>query len=372
MANSEHVELLGEVEVWNRWRDDNPEVVPDLTGAFLMHRELRGAALYGADLSGANLAFANLREANLHEALLKGADLNGADLDDAVLTRANLRDANLRAATLMSADLGQAHLAGAQLVSTNLEGAKFNLANLKGANLRLARLADAELRGARLDDADLRTSGYLLDSCRVFRTHFHPGVTPWARTASEVLFGESRSRLPRILRSTRRCLNYVFAPGPDAWSALRRIYTGPRFTLTLLLLVVFLAPRLAQAAYWVGVDAAEDRIQQVRNEAFPTSDAVARDSYRVAGLLLNFHRDGWSITLAFALLLFNLSRCLVMLYVAPMRDAEERSYVTPSKADYMKWYRIHCWVVAPLFFVSAIAFVWQVTSLLATEVRVPA
>lgn len=31
MANPEHVEILKQgVDVWNRWREENPEVVPDL------------------------------------------------------------------------------------------------------------------------------------------------------------------------------------------------------------------------------------------------------------------------------------------------------------------------------------------------------
>ena len=35
MANPEHLEILYQgKEVWNRWRDENPEIVPDLSAAY--------------------------------------------------------------------------------------------------------------------------------------------------------------------------------------------------------------------------------------------------------------------------------------------------------------------------------------------------
>jgi len=38
MANEEHVALLmqGDVDVWNAWRLQNPQICPDLSGAFLV------------------------------------------------------------------------------------------------------------------------------------------------------------------------------------------------------------------------------------------------------------------------------------------------------------------------------------------------
>jgi hypothetical protein len=42
VANEKHVEMLRSgVEVWNRWRDQNPEVIPDLSGADLRGADLR-------------------------------------------------------------------------------------------------------------------------------------------------------------------------------------------------------------------------------------------------------------------------------------------------------------------------------------------
>ena len=74
MANSEHVEILqGGVIAWNTWRGENPNTIPDLTGA-----NLSMARLTGADLTKANLTEADLTGANL-----TGADLTGANLTEA-------------------------------------------------------------------------------------------------------------------------------------------------------------------------------------------------------------------------------------------------------------------------------------------------
>jgi hypothetical protein len=45
MANQEHVARLKQgVKVWNQWRDENPDIVPDLRGADLREATLCEAA----------------------------------------------------------------------------------------------------------------------------------------------------------------------------------------------------------------------------------------------------------------------------------------------------------------------------------------
>jgi uncharacterized protein YjbI with pentapeptide repeats len=132
MANEEHVALLRQgVEVWNRWRDKNPDVGPDLrkadlsymylrlnkssrtklvvanryrttqiSGANLSGTNLSGANLSGMDLSGVNLSEANLGMINLSWAVLKGANLSRTFLNWANLSWADLREANLSNAIL--------------------------------------------------------------------------------------------------------------------------------------------------------------------------------------------------------------------------------------------------------------------------------
>jgi len=66
MANQEHLDMLHKgVEIWNRWRKENPGIGVDLreaklTGVNLTEADLKWVNLKGADLSKANLSDANL------------------------------------------------------------------------------------------------------------------------------------------------------------------------------------------------------------------------------------------------------------------------------------------------------------------------
>ena len=56
MADQKHVELLRQGEqAWNKWREANPGVIPDLRRA-----ELQGSLLMYCNLSGADLREARL------------------------------------------------------------------------------------------------------------------------------------------------------------------------------------------------------------------------------------------------------------------------------------------------------------------------
>ncbi len=193
MANPEHVERLKRsVEEWNAWRQEHPEIQPDLSNANLICADLSNANLVFANLSStnfndaslfaANLIFANLSDASLIHADLRGANLTlvhltranliNADLSRADLNRANLSNANLSCvylndADLSDANLSNANLSGAVLTCANLSGAKLNSTNLSRAYLSSAKLnstnlSNAYLNGAVLINTDL--SGANLDS----------------------------------------------------------------------------------------------------------------------------------------------------------------------------------------------------------------
>ena len=101
MANPRHLDILRQgVDVWNRWREENPELLPDLSNSNLSWAYLRAANLSGADLSQAKLRGANLREADFFIAELRAANLSGADLRAASLSETDLNGALLDRANL--------------------------------------------------------------------------------------------------------------------------------------------------------------------------------------------------------------------------------------------------------------------------------
>ena len=120
MANEEHLKILKQgVEAWNEWREENADVQPDLSRAYLI-----GAKLSGAKLGRANLFDVNLCRADLSETDLSGADLRWAYLHEADLSDAILREADLRLAKLSNAILREADLRGAILRETDISEAR--------------------------------------------------------------------------------------------------------------------------------------------------------------------------------------------------------------------------------------------------------
>ena len=141
MADQHQLDVLRQGwGVWNPWREQHPEIQPDLSDA-----DLSFTNLYRADLGRANLSGAGLINANL-----SGADLSGANLIRANLSRADLSDANLSDATLINATLINANLIRANLIRANLSGANLSRTNLSYANLIRANLIRANLSGATL------------------------------------------------------------------------------------------------------------------------------------------------------------------------------------------------------------------------------
>jgi uncharacterized protein YjbI with pentapeptide repeats len=156
MANRAHVSLLEQgVDLWNDWRRQNPDDLPDLSGALLSEANLGGADLTRAILTRANLSRAKLTKANLGEVDLSRAKLARANLSGAHLARADLSRASLTGATLAGANLAGANLLAANLTRANLSSATFTGARLTGAKLTQANLRGANLTGADFSGADL-------------------------------------------------------------------------------------------------------------------------------------------------------------------------------------------------------------------------
>lgn len=187
MANPEHVERLKQgVAGWNAWRQDNPEIQPDLNyanlnGVDLNQADLRYARLGQANLSKANLSYARLVFANLSGANLNGANLQAAELSSVDLSKASLDNSHLDDASLVFANLSEARLLNASLSYAHmtrviLRGANLSRANLANARLDKANLSYANLSGASLIEAalvDTDLTGAILTGCAIY------GISVW-------------------------------------------------------------------------------------------------------------------------------------------------------------------------------------------------
>jgi hypothetical protein len=136
-SDSRHIDVLRRgPRVWNAWRAEHPDTVPNLAGITLSAAERQMGQINGGPV---NLAGARLRHASLRFATLSGADLSGADLSDTDLSEARLNGANLSGADLTEALLDQADFAGACLAGADLSGTSL----IEVRNITQAQLDEA-------------------------------------------------------------------------------------------------------------------------------------------------------------------------------------------------------------------------------------
>ena len=155
MANQEHLNIILDqgIKAWNQWRKENPEVQPDLYGACLSEKNLKGANLQATELSGAKLYGTDLTKANLSYARLIGSHLYGAKL-----VRATLHGTYLSRANLMFADLSKADLNGAHLDYTILVFA--TLTDTILTNCTVHGISAWDIKGVPEDQSNLFISSY--------------------------------------------------------------------------------------------------------------------------------------------------------------------------------------------------------------------
>ncbi|MBF0474997.1 MAG: pentapeptide repeat-containing protein [Deltaproteobacteria bacterium] len=171
MANLDHAnKLLEGVVSWNTWRNEYPDIKPDLERLIISPETCRETPLWNAqtsliDLRGVNLYGANLQNSKFKSVGLSRANLEQADLHEARIEWTDLREANLRHADvsrgyLEKVNFQQADLDQAKLTEVRLDMVGLDQANLKQTDLTRANIVKVKMKGAQLQEADL-SSAYL-------------------------------------------------------------------------------------------------------------------------------------------------------------------------------------------------------------------
>lgn len=165
MANPEHVEILKQgVEVWNKWREDQPTIF-GIEKIAIKGLDLTGANFQGCFFTDCAFAKCNLSKANLSNAGLDECDLFDVNMEEVSFLETKLSSCWFVRGKGESADFYNAQLSNVEFLDCNLHRANFMNAKLEGVGYK-----DCKLDEIILFDADLK--GVKIEGCSLARGEF--------------------------------------------------------------------------------------------------------------------------------------------------------------------------------------------------------
>jgi hypothetical protein len=150
-ANKEHIQILEKGSViWNKWRLENPLIVPNLE-----QLNLSGNNLSGFNFSNANLYSTDFLETNLSRSDLSGSMLESAQLSYSNCENANFQNSNLFKAVLMECNMKSSNFRNCLMQRTDISGSDFSFSNLSGVDFGFSIIIGvnffkADLSGCRI------------------------------------------------------------------------------------------------------------------------------------------------------------------------------------------------------------------------------
>ena len=253
--------------------------------------------------------------------------------DNLILSAANFSRGTLDAANLRTVNFADARFDGATLTGARFERSDLTNVSFLGCDMHSAAFEGAVVRDASFEDADLRgASGLEFDGNSIHGAKFS-----------------------RQLK--------------DLWSELARTYTGTKFFINLLLLLIFVVPLAARVSFWSGVNRGQRMLAKsdvaegasmlpCERPVVATTPCMSEkgcEKWSVAALVVGVNHlwDGWIGILQFALasllLIYNIARGWLTWRVGPMLEEQLRSGYTPSRKDYEglgSWHLVMKFLVA--------------------------
>ena len=249
----------------------------------------------------------------------------------------HLEGVDLRLAQLAWVNLSYAHLEQANFSEAHLENAKLRCAHFEDAKLKKSHLEYSNLRHAHLQRADVR--GAHFSHSTVYRADFHRTDV---RGVTGLLFDGN-------------CVEQILIEGnaSDPWSVLRRSYTGPRFFVHLILLILFFLPYAGRLLYLSTASQTQQSLNEIVDRYEPKLETVPGSKSAVESARKWFQKKyrrqrawpiliGWDLgwmAFLFSIIVvsYNGIRAYLTLKVGMLRDAEERSLISPTLPRYYGW-----------------------------------
>lgn len=176
MAVAEHVEMFKKgPQAWNAWRDENPDVRPDLSDIDFEKDVHTYESTYDMpEFTGYNLSYMNLnritaRNSYFIRCFLAGSDIHFSDICFSFFQNCSFEGASLAVTKIGSAEFHKCDFTNADLSycsaeETNFSGSKFISTKLSNMSLVKTDFTDTVIDEARV--YGVSTWDLLLDGCR--------------------------------------------------------------------------------------------------------------------------------------------------------------------------------------------------------------
>lgn len=146
MANERHIELVKKgYEVWNKWRVDNPDTIPDLLAAKLQSIDFSMYDFHKADLRYVDFSHSTFVRTNFSETDLSHADFIHAEISRTDLSNSILQYTDFSLVNLFYCNFNNSDLKYAKFLMTILTGCNFKNANADQVVFGFAIFADIDL-----------------------------------------------------------------------------------------------------------------------------------------------------------------------------------------------------------------------------------
>ena len=264
-SNIEHLKILNQgVSIWNKWRIENPSILPNLrsinienlnlkginfsstnlslaklSNIYLSEANLNSATLYGtqivnSDLSEINLKYTDINECNFYKTSFSGATFKALNIEDSRFIEASLTYATLSGVTFTNVNLNNVYFMNSRILNSVFENVEMKFANLEDTFLISSILTNSNfegcsLKGTKLTDTDLNRSSLkgvsLINSeisfTRMYGVDFESAKIEKS-TFTNTVFGNakfyktifSRITLNNIDLTSAIDLNYIIAKSP--------------------------------------------------------------------------------------------------------------------------------------------------------------
>jgi len=144
--------IINGSEEWNKWREENNQIIPNLSNL-----KIEDTKLPKASLSGMLLKRTTFSNSDLSEASFKEANVNNAEFYDVILEKTNFLDAQVtnckfRDCPMKKVSFENSNLCNSVFDDCNLEGSDFRKADIRGTSFNECNLNDCTFMGAIADE----------------------------------------------------------------------------------------------------------------------------------------------------------------------------------------------------------------------------